>query len=38
MIAIGIFMLICGITKSDFIIYRILVARSKILWGKMFID
>ena len=34
MVAIGIFMLICGLKKCDFIIYRILVARSKILWGE----
>lgn len=29
----GLFMLISSLMKSDFIIYRILVARSKI-WGK----
>ena len=34
MIGIGLFMLISGLTKSDFIIYRILVARSRILWGE----
>jgi hypothetical protein len=34
MIGIGSFMLIGGLTKSDFIIYRILVARSRILWGE----
>ena len=33
-VAIGIFILISGLTKSNFVIYRILVARSKILWGK----
>jgi len=27
-------MLICGISKSDFGIYRLMVARSKILWGE----
>ena len=32
-IGIGLFMLISGSTKSDFIIYRILIARSRILWG-----
>jgi hypothetical protein len=26
-------MLICGLTKSGFLIYRLMVARSKILWG-----
>ena len=30
---IGLFMSICGFNKSDFIIYRLLVARSRILWG-----
>jgi len=30
----GLFMLICGISKSDFGIYRLMVARSKILWGE----
>ena len=29
----GLFLLICGRLKSDFIIYRLLVYRSKILWG-----
>lgn len=33
-IGIGLFMLISSLTKSDFIIYKILVARSKILWGE----
>ena len=30
----GLFMLICGTLKSEFIIYRLLVARSKIMWGE----
>ncbi len=30
----GFFMLICGITKSEFIVYRLMVARSRLLWGK----
>ncbi len=30
----GCFMLICGITKSEFIVYRLMVARSRLLWGK----
>jgi uncharacterized membrane protein len=34
MIAVGLFMLISGLSKSDFIIYRLMVARSKILWGE----
>ena len=33
MIAVGLLMLICGTTKSEFIVYRLLVARSGILWG-----
>jgi len=32
-IAIGLFLLICSFTKSDFIVYRLFVYRSKILWG-----
>jgi len=31
--AAGLFLLVCGSLKSNFIIYRLLVARSKILWG-----
>ena len=33
-IVAGLFLFICGSLKSNFIIYRFLVARSKILWGK----
>ena len=33
MIAAGLFMLVCAILKSQFVIYRLIVARSKILWG-----
>jgi len=33
-IAAGLFLLVCGSLKSNFIIYRFLVARSKILWGQ----
>jgi len=32
--AIGVFMFVCGCLQSNFIIYRLLVARSKLLWGK----
>jgi hypothetical protein len=32
--AAGLFMLVCASSKSQFIIYRLLVARSKILWGE----
>ena len=34
MAAIGLFMLICGTMKSKFVVYELLVARSRILWGK----
>ena len=27
-------MLVCGRLKSEFIIYRLLAARSRILWGE----
>lgn len=30
----GLFMLVCGSLKSKFIIYRLMVARSRILWGE----
>ena len=33
MILIGLFLLISASMKSEFIIYRPLVARSRILWG-----
>ena len=33
-IIIGLFMLVSSIMKSEFIIYKLLVARAKILWGK----
>ena len=33
MAAAGLFMLVCGTAKSEFIIYRLMVARSRILWG-----
>ena len=29
----GLFLLVCGRLKSDFLIYRLILARSKILWG-----
>jgi hypothetical protein len=34
MAAIGLFMLICGTMKSKFVVYELLVARSRILWGE----
>jgi len=30
----GLFLLISSSKKSDFIVYRLIVARSKMLWGK----
>ena len=30
----GLFLLVCGSIKSNFIIYRLLVYRAKILWGE----
>ena len=29
----GIFMTICGTVKSNFIVYRLFVYRSRLLWG-----
>jgi len=29
----GLFLLVCGRLKSGFLIYRLMVARSRILWG-----
>ncbi len=34
MAAAGLFMLACGTTKSEFFIYRLMVARSRLLWGQ----
>ena len=30
----GLFMLVCGLTRSEFLIYRLMAARSKMLWGE----
>ena len=30
----GLFVLICGTLRSESFVYRLMVARSKILWGK----
>ena len=30
----GLFMLVSSILKSNFVVYRVLVYRAKILWGK----
>ncbi|HDZ36492.1 MAG TPA: hypothetical protein ENH81_06255 [Thermococcus sp.] len=34
MAAVGLFMMVSGITRSNFIVYRLLVARSRGLWGE----
>ena len=34
MIAVGIFMSVCGRLKSQFFLYKLMVARSKIIWGE----
>ena len=34
MAVVGLFMLVSGITRSNFIVYRLLVARSKMFWGE----
>ena len=34
MAAIGLCMLVCGTTKSEFMVYRLMVHRSKNLWGQ----
>ena len=33
MVVVGLFLVICGRLKSEFIIYRLMVARSRMLWG-----
>jgi len=33
-IAIGLFILIYSLLKTNFIVYKLMVARSKILWGE----
>lgn len=33
MSAAGLFMLACGTLKTEFIVYRLMVARSRVLWG-----
>ena len=34
MAAVGLFLLVFASLKSDFLIYRLLVHRSKMLWGE----
>ena len=34
MAAAGLFMLVSGTMKSKFVVYQLLVARSRILWGE----
>ncbi len=33
-VAAGLFLLVCGTRRSEFGIYRLLVARARILWGE----
>ena len=33
-VAVGTLMLVCGSLKSEFIIYRLMAARSRIMWGE----
>ena len=32
--AAGLFMFVCGRSRSEFVIYRLMAARSRILWGE----
>jgi len=34
MVAAGLFMFVCATLRSDFVIYRLMVYRAKILWGE----
>jgi len=34
LMAAGLFMVVCGRSRSQFIIYRLMVARSRMLWGE----
>jgi len=34
MSVIGLFLLICSLSKTDYIVYKLLIHRSKMLWGK----
>ncbi|GAB5405234.1 MAG: hypothetical protein Aurels2KO_34650 [Aureliella sp.] len=34
MATVGLFMLVSGTMKSEFVVYRLLVARSRMLWGE----
>ena len=34
MAAIGLFLLVSGTIKSEFVVYKLLVARSRLLWGE----
>ena len=32
--AVGLFLFVSGTTRSEFVVYRLLVARSKLLWDE----
>ena len=34
MAAIGLFLFVCATLKTEFVVYRLLVARTKIIWGE----
>lgn len=34
MMAVGLFLIVCASLKSEFVIYRLLVARSRLLWKE----
>ncbi|MFQ6133911.1 MAG: hypothetical protein ACE5R4_17850 [Armatimonadota bacterium] len=34
MVAAGLFMVVCARLKSEFLVYRLMVARSRGLWGE----
>jgi hypothetical protein len=34
MAAAGLFMFVCATLKSEFLIYRLMVYRAKVLWGE----
>lgn len=33
-VAVGTFMWLCGRSRSEFVLYRLMAARSKTLWGE----
>ncbi len=33
-VGIGLFMVICGTLQSEFVLYRLMAARARLLWGN----